>query len=535
MVISLLKGGITQLKVAIYCRLSDEDDNKANPNDESESILNQRSLLEGYVMANGWEIHDYYIDDDWSGADLDRPDWNRLLKDAEARKFNIVLCKSQARFTRDMEAVERYLHSRFLEWNVRFIGLVDNADTDNKGNKKQRQIMGLTNEWYLEDISDNIKAVFDSKRKVGEFIGGFATYGYMIDPEDTDKLIIDDNAAGVVQMIYDWYLEGFGPQAISSKLNRRKILNPTLHKRQSGLNFKISVDNNGLWNKTTVRRILKNPMYLGHMVQGKRKKLSYKSKKLVDVPKEDWFIVEDTHEAIIEDSVFDEVQRRIESKPRSSGLGKPHVFARKLKCLDCGSNMNKGSQKNKKGLRFSFLRCKMYILSSGIEKQCSSHYIMLRDLEEIVLEKLKSYINSYLDEESAINCLSVEIEIDNRIKSLKRELNRIEANLNEQSSVIKSLYIDKVKGVISDEMFIDFSKKFNEEKDASLFRKKEIEKQIQPLAEKNNAREQWQETILRYRNVSKLTHAMVNELIDFIEIGEKDENGERIIRVHWLF
>ena len=523
------------MKVGIYCRLSDEDDNKVNPEDESESILNQKSLLEGYVMANGWEIYDYYIDDDWSGADADRPDWNRILKDAENREINIILCKSQARFTRDMEAVEKYLHGKFLEWNVRFIGLVDNADTDNKGNKKQRQIMGLTNEWYLEDISDNIRAVFDSKRKAGEFIGGFATYGYIIDPEDKSRFIIDDKAAEVVQMIYNWYLEGFGPQAISSKLNRRAIPNPTLHKRQSGLNFKMGVYNNGLWNKTTVSRILKNSMYLGHMVQGRTRKLSYKSKKLIDVPEKDWFIVENTHDAIIEKSVFDEVQSRGKSKPRSSGLGKAHIFARKLKCLDCGNNMNKGSQKSKKGIRFSFFRCKMYILSSGIEKQCSSHYIMLRDLEETVLEKLKSYIDSYLDEEAAINSLSVENEIDNRIRSLKRELNVIESNLNEQSSVIKSLYIDKVKGVITDEMFIDFSKKFNEEKDSNLSRKKEIERQIQPLNEKNNARDRWQETILRYKNVSKLTHAMVNELIDFIEIGEKDKNGERIIRVHWLF
>lgn len=523
------------MKVAIYCRLSDEDKNKLNPTDESESIQNQRSLLEGYVIANAWDIYDYYVDDDWSGADSDRPDWNRLLKDAEERKFNIILCKSQARFTRDMEAVERYLHGRFLEWNIRFIGLVDNADTHNKGNKKQRQIMGLTNEWYLEDISDNIRAVFDAKRRAGEYIGGFATYGYIVDPEDKTRFIIDDEAAEVVQMIYNWYLEGFGPQAISSKLNRRKILNPTLHKRKLGFNFNASVYNNGFWNKTTVRRILKNSMYIGHMVQGRRKKLSYKSKKIVDVPEEDWFVVENTHEAIIEPSVFDEVQKRMESKPRSSGLGKVHVFANKLRCLDCGSNMNKGSQKSKKGVRFDFFRCKMYIFSAGVERQCSSHYIMLKDLEKIVLEKLNNYINSYLDDESAINSLSVEIEINNKIKLLKRELNRIEASLNEQSTIMQSLYVDKVKGIISDEMFIDLGKKFNEEKDNNLFRKKEIEKQIQPLVEKNNVRDQLEETLIKYKNVNELTHAMVNQLIDFIEIGEKNENGERIIRVHWLF
>lgn len=530
-----LEGRYNRLKVAIYCRLSDEDDNKLNPGDESESIQNQKSLLEGYVLANDWNIYDYYIDDDWSGADNDRPDWNRLLVDAENKKFDIILCKSQSRFTRDMIAVEKYLHGKFLEWNIRFIGLVDNTDTYNKGNKKQRQILGLTNEWYLEDISDNIRAVFDSKRKAGEFIGGFATYGYLKDPEDSDKIIIDEYAADVVKMIYNWYLEGFGPQAISSKLNEQGILNPTMHKRELGLNFKVSVENNGLWNKTTVRRILKNPVYLGHMVQGRRRKLSYKSKKIIEVPEDEWFIVKNTHDAIIEEDVFDAVQSRMASRPRSSGLGKPHVFAGKLRCLDCGSNMNRGSAKTKKGIKFSYYRCKLYIQSPSNDKRCTSHYIMMKDLEEIVLSKIKSYINSYLDEESAINSLSMEIEINNKIKELKKELNKIETNINEKNKIIESLYIDKVKGIITDEMFINFSKKFSEEKDLSLSRKKDIESRIKPLMDKNNIKDRWRQTLLRYTNVDKLSYNMVRELIDYIEIGEKNEEGQRIIRVHWLF
>ena len=537
MVISLLlKGGITQRmkppKVAIYCRLSEEDKNKLNPDDESESIQNQKSLLEGYVLANKWEIFDYYIDDDWSGADSDRPDWNRLLVDAENRKFDIVLCKSQSRFTRDMEVVEKYLHNKFLEWHIRFIGLVDNADTDNKGNKKQRQINGLTNEWYLEDISDNIRAVFDHKRREGKFIGSFATYGYIKDPEDSDKIIVDEEAAEVVKMIFNWYLDGYGVQAIATKLNRRNILNPTMYKRKCGLNFRLKVENNSLWNKTTVKRILKNRVYIGDMVQGRYRKLSYKSKKIIEVPEEEWFIVKNTHEPIISEEMFNEVQDRIKKAPKSSGLGKAHIFATKLKCLDCGSNMNKGSSKYKDGTRFSYFRCKMYLLNT---KNCSSHFITLNELEEIILSKLKNYISNYLDEESAIKSLSVETKIDNRIKSLKNELNRLSAYIDEQSEVIKSLYIDKVKGIITDDMFMNFSKEFNEEKESNISRKEDIEKQINSLMEKANESDKWKETILKYKNVNKLTHTMVKELIDYIEIGEKNENGERIIRVHWLF
>lgn len=530
-----LEGRYNPLKVAIYCRLSDEDKNKSNPDDESESIQNQKSLLEGYVIANNWQIYDYYIDDDFSGADSDRPDWNRLLKDAEAKRFNIILCKSQSRFTRDMAAVEKYLHGKFLEWNIRFIGLVDNSDTQNKGNKKQRQIIGLTNEWYLEDISDNIRAVFDSKRKAGEFIGGFACYGYIKDPEDSDKLLVDEEAAEVVRKIFDFYLQGFGPQAIASKLNELGILNPTKYKQESGLNFQSSSENSGFWNKTTVRRILRNHMYLGHMVQGKKRKLSYKSKKFIDVPKDQWFVVEGTHEAIVDESIFYNVQRRMDSRPRSSGLGRQHVFSRKLKCLDCGSNMNKGSQKNKRGVRFSFYRCKLYLQSPKGKKECTSHYIMADYLEDVVLEKLKSYINGYLDEESAINSLSLEIEIDNKIKSLKRELNKIETNINKKNKLIESLYIDKFNGIINEKTFLNLNKEFEKEIEEGIIRKKEIENKIKPLLEKNDEKDKWKETLLSYTNANKLSHPMVRELIDYIEIGERNENRERIIRVHWLF
>lgn len=530
-----LEGRYNPLKVAIYCRLSDEDDNKLNPKDESESIQNQKSLLEGYVIANNWEIYGYYVDDDWSGSDYDRPDWNRLLKDAEDKKFSIILCKSQARFTRDMIAVEKYLHGKFLEWNIRFIGLVDNADTQNKGNKKQRQILGLTNEWYLEDISDNIRAVFDSKRKAGEFIGGFATYGYIKDPEDSDKLIIDEEAAEVVRMIYNWYLEGFGPQAISTKLNDHKIPNPTKHKQKSGLNFQVGSENSGFWNKTTVRRILKNEVYIGNMVQGRKRKLSYKSKKIVDVAENEWYIVEGTHEAIVEQSVFNSVQRVMDKGPKSSGLGKQHVFSRKLKCLDCGNNMNKGSNKKKSGVRFSYYRCKKYIESPSDDKHCTSHFIMADYLEEVVLLKLKDYIKSYLDEESAINSLNLEIEIENKIKFLKRELNKVELNIKENKKVLESLYIDKVKGIITEKMFVEFREEFTQKSEADISKKREIENNIQPLLEMNDAKEQWGETLLRYTNVDKLTHSMVREMIDHIEIGERNEIGERIIRVHWLF
>jgi len=180
------------LKVAIYCRLSVEDKDKTI--DESESIQNQKSLLLNYCMEKEWSIYKIYSDEDYSGADNERPEFKQMIEDAQQKKFNIILCKTQSRFSRDMEIVEKYIHNKFLEWKIRFVSVVDNADTDVKGNKKARQINGLVNEWYLEDLSENIKTVLEHKRREGKYIGSYEPYGYEKSKYDKNKLIIGINS-----------------------------------------------------------------------------------------------------------------------------------------------------------------------------------------------------------------------------------------------------------------------------------------------------------------------------------------------------
>ena len=193
---------MNKLKVAIYCRLSEEDRNKESEDDDSNSIQNQKSMLNKYALEQGWEIFKVYSDDDYTGSDRRRPEFNNLLHDAKAQKFNIVLCKTQSRFTRELELVEKYIHGLFPIWGIRFVSVVDNADTANKGNKKSRQINGLVNEWYLEDMSENIKSVLIDRRKNGFHIGAFALYGYKKDPDMKGHLIIDEEAAKVVREVF---------------------------------------------------------------------------------------------------------------------------------------------------------------------------------------------------------------------------------------------------------------------------------------------------------------------------------------------
>lgn len=203
----------------IYVRLSSEDRDKKNVTDESESIQNQKTMLINYCIEKGWQINGIYSDEDYSGADSKRPAWNQVLRDCEDGKCSIVVCKTQSRFSRDMEMIEKYIHGKFLEWGIRFVGVVDNVDTNVKGNKKARQINGLINEWYLEDLSENIKSTLSTKRKNGEFVGSFAPYGYLVDPNNKNHLIVDEVAAPIVKRIFDMYINGLGYISIAKALN----------------------------------------------------------------------------------------------------------------------------------------------------------------------------------------------------------------------------------------------------------------------------------------------------------------------------
>ena len=224
-------------KVGVYCRLSNEDKDKINKNDDSNSIINQRSMCLKYASQNGWDVVDIYSDDDFSGAGMYRPDFERLIKDCENGRINLVLCKSQSRFSRDMEVIEKYVHKKFLEWGVRFVSIIDNADTSIESNKKSRQINGLINEWYLDDLSQNIRKSLKNKREDGLFMGSFPIYGYERSEEDKHKLVIDPVAAEVVKKIFEMYADGFGYHKICEYLNNNNIPTRAVYKKQNGSKF----------------------------------------------------------------------------------------------------------------------------------------------------------------------------------------------------------------------------------------------------------------------------------------------------------
>lgn len=486
---------------ALYLRLSKEDVYKIQGGDESQSIQNQRLLLMEEAAKRGFTVTDIYCDEDYSGTDESRPEFNRLLKDAYEKRFSVILCKSQSRFTRDMEVSERYINRIFPLLKIRFISIADHVDTDKRANKRARQINALVNEWYVEDLSENIKSVLKSKMRQGQFLGAFAPYGYKKDENDNHKLVIDAEAAAVVKSIFDYCMQGYGIQQICYQLQQQNILPPTAYKQSKGLAFQNpnaqkQHQKNALWARTTIKRILTNEVYIGTLIQGREKKISYKSKKVVTAPKNEWIVVEKNHEAIISKEDFYNVQEILQLKRRFSPIpdkkNKHYPLAGKVKCKDCGSTMiRRGSQNTK----YYYLSCGLAGKSSP--KQCTSHMIKYSILEQKVAEALQCHIknseNSICDRKKEIPLLPIHMEQKKESTGLKH--NREVCDLHQNAALQHKKTVEDNENI------------------------------LQAAASK--------QTIKKYGPFAELTNELVYAFIDFIEIGEKNENGCQYMTIYW--
>ena len=514
-------------RVAIYLRLSIEDKDKLNRTDDSESIKNQRHMLMEVVNSNtSYNLVGEYCDEDLSGAGTFRPEFERLIKDCENGKIDIVLCKSQSRFSRDMEIVERYINNKFKEWNVRFISLSDNADTENPGNKKSRQINGLVNEWYLEDVSNNIRSAFNSKMKQGEFISPFAPFGYLVDSSDNNKLVVDKIASLVVKDIFNLYLKGYGYSAIAKYLNDKNIPSPSLHKYTQGI--KLNVVSNKKrdeikWNSNAIKTILKNEIYLGKLVQGKRTTVSYKNHKIINKDKSLWISYPNTHEAIINKDTFDKVQREMKNRTKPRGSSTVHLFSGKVFCLDCGHYLRK-----KNSSRHEYLVCSN---NTSCSNKSSIRYDLL---ENIVLELINKLIDKFYDEEllkEKTNKKYNEVYMEKLI-SLESELVNFNRKIDESEKYLKNLYEDKVNNVISLEMFDTLVSSYEDNKGRYSKQLDDVNKKINVY--KENIKGFDEKIISKYKKLDNLNRVIVNEFIDKIYVGEIRDNI-RIIKIKWNF
>lgn len=523
------------MKVAIYVRLSKEDDDvrkQISGKQESESIQNQKSLLIQYAVERGYDIYNIYTDEDYSGADRDRPAFSRLIQDASQHKFDIVLAKSQSRFTRDMELVERYLHGKFPEWGIRFIAVVDHADTDDASNKKARQINGLINEWYLEDLSINVRTVLTHKCQSGQHIGSFAPYGYAKDPANHNHLVVDPVAAAVVRRIFSMVLSGYGASRIAKTLNEEGIPNPTLYKQQQGLNFAPCQKSRvpGLWSTASVRTILTNQTYAGDLVQGRHKKASYKSKKIVTLPKDKWIIVPNTHEPIITREAFEQVQLlRCERAVPCFYSGAARPLSKKVFCGCCGGSM----QVCGNGKQYRYLRCRIHTYKPSL---CPNRSISLDALDAIVLQRIGQRLSELLDPDK-LDLSAFIRDAEDHADALQRELDRLQKERRKRQDALASLYRDHTAGAVNDAVFAQLDASFRKDIEGFDRRIRTLEEERAGTpADPAGRYERLHQMAREAGQPQALTRELVCALIDSVHVGPIDpETQKRNIEIRWRF
>lgn len=513
-----------KIKAAIYCRLSKEDIDKESINQESQSIINQTMMLLDYIEQNDFELYDIYKDDDYSGLYDDRPGFERLIHDAKDRRFDVIVAKSQSRFTRNIEHLEKYLHHDFPVWGIRFISLVDNVDTEVKGNKKARQINGLINEWYSEDLSESIKASYHIKQKNGQFLGSSAPYGYVKDKDNRHKLVPDPYAASIVKRIFHMYLSGVGKAQIGKILTEDGVLIPTEYKRQVlKLNYHNANEKygeNSRWSFQTIDSILKNEVYIGNLVQNKCSKKSYKDKSKKALPKKEWIRVNNTHEPIIDYETFQKVQVQLKkrSSPTNISVLNETLFARRIYCGDCRKPMTPCySRRKKKEERVRYYICSDYKRFGN--RYCSRHYILEETLKTVVLKDLKKQANKILSTETKNNlnefrCISGTETQSKNINSLKEDLNKIEKYKIQA-------FEHFVDGVLNKDDYINLKQTYDKNKEL-------LNRKLEESVLKNDKEpwkrefEKWLEKFTDNFNVQELTREIVLNLIDSIYIYENN-------------
>lgn len=499
--------------VALYVRLSKEDGDK----EESDSIKNQKDLLLNYVETKlDLKVYGIFVDDGYSGTNFDRPGFEKMMDAVKSKNIDCVIVKDLSRLGRNYIEVGKYIEQIFPFMDIRFISVNDGLDSFDNPNQINSIIVpfkNLINDEYCRDISMKIRSSFESKRKKGEFIGAFAAYGYLKSPENKNKLIVDEYAAGVVQDIFKWFLEGMSKLGIVSKLDELGMLPPLEYKKSIGLKLYLPRVNDNMtpmWSVATITRILENELYIGNMVQKKTTIRSYKIKKQITLPKKDWIIVENTHEPIIEKEVFLKVQDLLKRNTRTmTGKKYVHIFSGFIKCADCGRAMTR--QKNNNNFYYVCATYKMH-------SKCSSHCINCKLVEEAVLTTIQKHVGIAVSFEKIIKTINKSPTKNNNINKIVQEISRKEKELYRVTNIKRGLYEDWKNKYLTKEEFLDLKKNYankihNLNKIIDNLKDEKIK-----IREKLNTENIWIINFKKHKNIDKLTREIVVELIDEIII-----------------
>lgn len=509
-------------KAALYIRLSREDGDKA----ESYSITSQREILKEYLKIHpDIELYDYYIDDGWSGTNFDRPGFTRMMDDIYSGKVNCVIVKDLSRFGRNYTDAGNYLDNVFVRYRVRFIALNNGLDTasGNMNAAMQCISVGVTNvinESLAATTSVNVRATLNVNRQQGKFIGSFPSYGFLKDPNDHHKLIIDEETAPIIRLIYKKFISGESIIGITKDLNEMGLPNPSMYKKIKGLNYKHPTgrSNDGLWHDSSVRRILQNQMYIGNMVQGRNTTMSYKIKQCRAIPKDDWIIVENTHEPIIDKNTFELAQSLFNKNIRKSPQKKDiDLFSGLVRCADCKRVMNKKTNTHSYGT-YRYYRC---VTSRKMKKSaCSNHTIRIDRLEQTVLITIQKMI------ETAI-CIDELLEKINKSPKRKKESDHLKKNIEtyleereKTQRIIADLYPDWKNNIITQEEYVFLKAELNDKLKTLDQKIEALKKSADEFAQGANGDNDFIAHFKKHGNINQLTRSLLIELVEEIFIHE---------------
>lgn len=513
---------LEQQYTALYCRLSSDDDLEGDSN----SIKNQKLLLSDYAKENKFRNTRFYIDDGFSGSNFERPAFKRLLNDVENGEISTVIVKDMSRFGRDHILVGYYTKYYFPDADVRFIAIYDQMDTETNPDDDIIPFKNILNEMYAKDCSRKIKAVVKAKGNSGKHISSFPPLGYIKDPEDKEKWIIDEEAALIVKEIFNLCIKGYGPSQIARILTERGIETPTMYFHRKGIPTpgKIKQDSDVLA-KQSVVHILENEEYLGRTVNFKTYKKSYKSKKYIVNPRENWVIVENTQEAIIDQETFDIVQNLRKAKRRISDMGTPHILSGMLYCADCGEKMYLCRCSTVK--QAEYFNCSTYRKKK--KKYCTSHQITAHAVMAMVKNDLRYTIQfANNNKESFMSILKERTEAKNKreLASAIEEKEVAEKRIVALDKIIQSLYEDKVSGKLSEERYIKMSDNYEAEQKELIEKVKNLKAEIEKAQTKYDNIQKFMAIVKRYSDFEELTPEILRAFVDKIIIYEKQKvNG----------
>lgn len=508
---------------ALYCRLSVDDE----LNGESNSITHQKEMLEEYAHKNNFCNIKFYVDDGYSGTNFNRPAFKELIKNIDSGLVGAVIVKDMSRLGRDYLKVGYYSEVYFGEAGVHFIAVNDNVDNTIENDSDFTPFRNIMNEWYAKDTSKKVRAVIRAKGMSGKSTCNCPPYGYIKD--ENGNWLVEKEAAEIVKRIYRLCIEGYGPMQISKKLNAQEAISPVVWKNKVGWKYKLEkVDHPELWTVSAIRRILSNPIYLGNTVNFRTKKKSYKSHSVVYLPKDEWVIFEDTHEAIIDRDTFDTVQKLREGVRRRVSIdGEMSIFSGLLYCADCGSKMylnrHRGSEKDA-------FNCASYRKEK--ERTCTSHYITLHAIEDIVLYDLQRVLGMAKGKETEFVSMLQEKNkkmTKSDLSEKAKECDEAEKRIAVLDRIIQNLYEDKVSGTLSEERFIKLSKNYESEQAELTDKVKFLKDELMTVQKETADINKFMRLIKRYTVITELNAEIVRTFIDkiYVHKGEKAQGGHR--------